>query len=204
VQRGRGYVLSCLLLTMLFLILMPGGAASGVVVVEHPNEVKLTPGGGAVFNVWLENTHLSQSREVNITLVGLPAGVVAEAGENVSIPPNTSQMVPITLRAGESVPLGTYPLQMVVSFDGGTSTADISLRVVELYVYLPKNVSEPPVEGVSPEELATSMSTEEVQTPTSKPKGAAKKVRTPSFDAVMLLCALGALAVIGKRWPPWS
>lgn len=198
---GRRYLLRCLLLMTLFLVSMHGawGAESGVVIAEHPDEVKLAPGEGTVFNVWLENMHLSQSYEVNITLVGLPAEVVADVGENVSIPPSTSQMIPITLRASGNVPLGSYPLQIVASFDNDSSTADIILQVMESYVQLPKDVSEPSVEGISSEELATSMAAEEVEASTSKPDGTTQKMRTPSFEAVMLLCALGTLVLIVRR-----
>jgi len=186
-------MLGCLVVVLICLI--PCGAQESqdwIVLGEHPENITLAVGDGASFNLWIKNTHLSQSFELRLEVDGLPEGVVC-VNEPMNVPPNSSVVFPITLRADDNVVEGNYPLQIREDSDG-TSSIDVVLHVVGGFVSPPEDVVGPPVEEIPLEDV------EGVKTPPQPNETETRtQAQTPAFEALVLVGVLGVLTVLGRK-----
>ncbi len=193
-------MLGCLSIVVLICLAVPCGAQESqdwVVLGEHPENVTLAVGDGASFNLWIKNTHPSQSFEVRLEVSGLPEGVAC-VSEPTNVPPNSSVVCPITLRTDDNVAEGSYPLQIREDSDG-TSSIDVMLQVVEGFVSPPEDVVGPLVEEIPPEEIESSITIEGAKAPPQPNETETRQAQTPAFEAVMLVGVLGMWAVLGRK-----
>ncbi|MHC1597587.1 MAG: COG1470 family protein [Methermicoccaceae archaeon] len=201
-MKSYSWVLACLFIVGLG-CLIPCAAhpePSWVVIDTYPENTTLAVGDGVSFNVWVSNTHPSQSLDVSVEVDGLPEGVVADVSEPVSMPASSSAAYSITLRANDRVVLGSYPLHIRAACGSVSTDVEIVLHVVKRAVSLPEDVAEPKVEGIPPEGIKSSITIEDVGVPpeptTTEPQPAQQ---TPAFKAVMLVIALGVLAALKRK-----